>query len=632
MKRQSLALLIHPFGNRLVSRASLKESVVGCMRSIAELAEKYPTMRLNVVLPGYALECLDGLLLSELREHGKRGAIEWLVTGYTEPFVSLSPPWLTKANIKLSIEMAAELLDSKPSGYVPPFSNWEPFIVELLKDLGIHYVVLSTAVFPAAARQRCGYWATENLGSSILLFPLHVLHHYNAPAQLGSWLENVFGQDCDGGDGAGVVGVQYLLPLSEPAGIDPLQWLRAAVKGLSRNPMRYQTVRFGDFLSDAPPLGLQYLQPSLDLHGEGEEPGRFRNWLFSHGQVGILHRRMMEVCDSLAPHAGKRAYEKQMRDLFSVQDTNRFLPAPESGFAHLADRLWSYNKLIEIEQRLPEAERARGGQIRIADHLRNGSKCIVMTNRALKAYINHRCGGALFELDFGGRGFNLVAGYDRRRFAAPAVVEAGRSKMAFVDHLLPVGTSLADFEKGEYTELGDLVGGSFDYRVHTAQSGVRAVLARQAVAQQGGRNCPLTVEKVFGLERGRGELSFAYQLSNPTLTPYTFTFATELTFAFPGVAGAQARLRVGRTTVTDLGTHRATLAAATQLAFEDRRAGVRVVIRTQKPVDVWCYPLARSDDGPYQGTTVVLTSTVALAGNGMWSLMGKLVCRSIRKA
>ncbi|MBD3239135.1 MAG: DUF1926 domain-containing protein [Chitinivibrionales bacterium] len=624
-----LALLVHPFKNQLYAKGRLKESADRCGRALSELLGKYSGLRLNVVMPGSALEALDGLLLSELREHQRRGALEWLITGYTEPFLSLSPTWLSRANIETGMSLVADLLGAKPGGYVPPFSNWEPLSIETLRDLGLHYVVTSSSLLPPAARARCGYWATEHLGSSVMVYPTHVAHTYNAPASLSSWLQNAFGQDPDRSERPKLTSLHFLLPLAAGADDEPYRWLRSAVRSLARTQAKYQSVLFADYLGDNPPLGLQYLVGALDVNREGAELHEFRNWLFSHEQVGLLHRRMLEVCDGVSAIRERRGSEKLVRELFTVQDINRYLPAPESGFTHLADRFWSYAKLIEVERKLPQTDRLRGGQIRIADHLRNGHKSIIMANRALKAYINHRSGGAVYELDFGGRSVNLLAAGEPGMRNMPHVILPGRTRASFIDHILPPGLLPADFA-GDYKELGDFVDGWFEYKISKTTTGVRAALARQGAILQGEKNRPLNMEKVFSIERDRAELSFAYQLANNSPGPYSFTFATELSLALPGVAMGKGRLSVGRKRYEDFAWDRILLENVTDLALEDWQTGVRIALKTQKPVGIWCHPIGTPSIG-YQGTALILTLPVEIGPSALWSLVGKLQVRAVRR-
>lgn len=634
MKRHCVALLVHPYKNRLIPREELRESLDGCLRELVAIAEDHRGVRFNLVVPGYILELADGIVLNGIRELRKRGALEWLATGYTEPFVSMSPAWLSRQNVESGIDTYAELLGTKPEGYVPPFANWEPSFIEVLRDLGLTYGVLSEGVFAADYRHRLGFWTAEHAGASIGLFPVHAFHHSNAPASLREWLRHAFGADTEGRTPNTLAGIQYMVPLDAPHTEASLGWLRGAAEALEEMSLEFQSVLFGEYFSDNQPLGLQYVPPSLVFDREREERiHSFGNWLFTHDQVGMIHRKMTEVCGAVASRKDTRTRDRLVRQLFFVQDINRFLPGPASGFPHLSDRLWSYRRLVEIEGVLSEEVHLKGGQIRIADYLRNGSKSIVMSNKGLTVGIDHRKGGAVFELDFRERALNLLAGYNHHPHVVPGIVVPGESRMAFVDHFLPPDVRRAESVGGASTQLGDFLGGRFEYKIKKTKTGVKAVLTRQGALLQGGRNCPLNMEKVFALEGDGSGLSFVYQLSNGSLTPYSFTFATEMTFSLLGAAGGEAQVELGDSEAHTLGREPLWREGIKQLVLTDRRAGVKVQLGLQKEINVWCFPVGDGvgEDTPYQGTTMVISVPVELAGNSAWTLMGKLSCRKLRR-
>jgi hypothetical protein len=255
-----------------------------------------------------------------------------------------------------------------------------------------------------------------------------------------------------------------------------------------------------------------------------------------------------------------------------------------------------------------------------------------MANAGLKVYIDHRSGGTVFELDLEEQRMNVCAGYNPRRHEVPGVVVPGKSRTAFIDHLISNETTLLDFMNGAYTELGDFVRGRFDYNVKKSSSSVKAVLNRQGALLQADKPCPLYMEKVFALEKDTADLSFVYQLSNRSLTPYSFTFATELTLVLPGASRQLARLGCGKSVWKNLAVDRLSQQDVTEFVLEDNSLGLKISVQTQKPVAVWCFPVGQpSGDNPaYHGTTLVLSAPVSLSESSSWTLMGKLSFRAVR--
>lgn len=633
MKRHALALLIQPYKNSLMEQSALKAAADTCIERLITLIGQYPNLRFNLVLPGYILEMIDPLKLTMLREQNKRGTIEWLVTGFTEPFISLSPPWLTRENIRAGIETVTHLLDQQPSGYVPPFSNWEPHVVEIYRELGLGYVVLANALFPRECSQRLGCWSTEHLGSSTVLVPLQTLHHYNAPADVGLWLDNLYSQDSGNSAPVKLLGLRYLVPLEPTGTADCFRWLFDAAAAFDRKLIDYQTVKFSEFLSDNSPLGLQYLPSGMQTSNRDDQLlHSFRNWLFSHDQVGIMHRKMLEVCDLVLQQPSARPPQNLLKKLFFVQDINRFRPSGDSGFSQVTDRSWSYQKLIDIEKSIAETNRARGSQARIIDYLRNGSKSIILSNSTLRVCIDHWYGGGIFEMDYAPRGHNLAAAYVRRKTSLPQVIAAGTSRVLFSDHFFAPETTHADFIDGQDNDLGDFRQGRFEYSVKKTTSDVKVVLTRHGALLQGEHNCPLIVEKVFALENKEPCLSFVYQLSNNSMMAYKTTFATELALLLPGALEDRAKVTAGGQVRGNLAWDRFCVDTITEFSLEDSVAGLKLTVSTQKPVSLWCAPVGHSTrtSPDYQGTSLVLSLPVSLEENSSWKFMGRLVLKKTR--
>jgi hypothetical protein len=358
----------------------------------------------------------------------------------------------------------------------------------------------------------------------------------------------------------------------------------------------------------------------------------FSNYLHTFEQAGIIQRKMMEIADRLESIKDTKDGYSMVRRLFLAQDINRYIPARSSGFTQLGDRLWTYAKMIDIESQLHKKDHIRGGQIRIADLLRNGTKSIVLTNNSMKVCIDHKNGGQMFEMDFRDRSINLMAGYTPQTHNPPRILVAGKSCTSFVDHFLDKECQRAEFLQRLYTQRDDFTRAEFNYTVKKTAAGAKAVLGRQCAVNIYGKNYPLALEKVFGLEGETPSLSFVYQLSNNSLTSYRFKFAIEFTFTLPGVLTNEACVLCADKTYRDLQTENVNLTDVLKWSLHDDALGASVQFMMQKPVEVWMFP-ARGMGGAaerYQGITMVISSPVALGENAKWSLIGKIICRKLK--
>ena len=630
MKRHSIAFLIHPFKNSLIPKNTFREAVNTFAEAVIEIGTSYQNIRLNLVMPGYFLEATDPMLLLQLREMHKKGTIEWLTTGYTEPFLSFSPQWLLNENLKHGMGAFQEYAGTRPAGFVPPFSNWEPSYIDALRTGGIQYTVISRSLLANQYRTRLGYWITEFAGSSTVLFPVHSVYPSVVAGNMETWIQEQFNADAGSMAPVKLLCIDFLCPLlSEDMSITQ-EGLKQAAAVFDRLLLTYQPIRFTEFLSSNPPLGLMYLPQSLVVRRDDADPApHFLNYLHSFDQIGIIQRKLMDIADSIESRKDSKHTEPVRKTLFFVQDINRYMPSTTSGFTRLRDRMWCYEKLIELERGLRERDDIAGGQIRIADFLRNGSKNIIMTNKNLAVYLDHKNGGSVFELDFRRRRLNVCAGYNPSRHVLPMVIEPGLSYTLFVDRFVETSTQAEQYRSGGAGELGDFFSGTYDYKIKKTETSIKASLSRQGSLLQGGKTCPLSMEKVLGLEKDHPTLPFVYQLTNNSLTPYIFRLAIELTFSLPGIAGNTAYLVHGKHKRAALKGGLVELPQVAQWLLCDPACGVMVHCTLQKPVDVWCYPAVPPGVDPQQAeaVTLVLTAPVTLDGSGMWSLLGKLQFR-----
>ncbi len=626
MKRHSIALLIHPYKNVLIKQDAMQGMLDAFAEKLVAVTHAHPNLRINLTLPGYMLQLLNPLILSKLNELQKSNCLEWLTPGYTEPFLSFSPQWLCGENIKCGLDTFEQLVGARPCGYVPPFSNWEPCLIPVLNDNRINYAVLSRTLLPASFQAYCGYWIAEHLGHAMAVIPFQTLHYYNAPASVAEWMENSILQSPDKSGPLSVV-IDYLVPLIPHSSRDPFRWLASFAESLDTLLITCQMNLLHELPTLAPPLGLQSIASSLAFkHENSETLVQCSNYLHTFDTVGIMQRKMMDVAENIRAHGDSREMMPLLKQLFAAQDINRYLPNTASGFKHLRDRFWTFGQMVAIDHALQKRDKISGGQIRIADYLKNGTKSIIMSNKSLKVYIDHKNGGQIFELDFLDRASNLMTCFNPACHTLPRIIAPGKSPTSFTDYFCDQTVQPSEFINGTVKHYGDFIASPFEYKIKKTASSVKTILSRQGSIALNGKPFPITMEKVFGLEKDKPELSFVYQLSNHALTTYAFTLAVEINLSLPGMLHHQVELIDGRKKrYTSALFEKIVLEEATESVFVDRKTGVEIRFKTQKPVTLLFYPAALSS--PYQGTKCLLLAPVSLAENGVWSLMGKLICR-----
>jgi hypothetical protein len=660
MRRDRVILLLQPYKNRLMPQKGLAAAVSRFAGTLLDVCATYPRLRFNAALPGYMLELIDRRLLAGLAGAVKRGAVECLCTGYTEPFISFSPLRLTGENIALGVRTFSELTGEAPAGFVPPFSNWEPSYIDMLYGTGLKYAVVSDELLAGGSGGGAGYWITESTGNSMAVFPARSYHRRNAPQDLSEWIRGEFPESTPEGTPRVLV-LKYMYSLESPepgicvghdgaegraGGGRQLSWLERTAAELDKRILELQTARFKDVVGDVPPLGLHYFPSGLVPPCGAPVTPYFLNYLHCYDQISVMQRKLMAAGDSVAALKDANLAARLKRALFFVQDINRFLPHDGAGFACMPDRLWTYGKLIDIEGELYERRGARGGLIRLSEFLRNGYKSVIMANRALKLYIDHKNGGQVYELDYLERAFNACAAYNPAIRQSPEAIDPRESRLAFCDKIFLGRPAYADYKNGNAADCGNFSTLPMEYSFKGSPNGVRILLSATGTFSQGGSQTPITLDKAFGLEKDSAELTYSYKLGNPTPTAYAFAFAIEIPLSLPGVPTKHARLKAGKRTFNINAETPISVNGLTEWEIDDEEAGVRIEFVTQKKINVWLFtqdadisvtnyrsaepPGAAKFTGAH-GTTLMITSPTEIEPSSTQSFTGRIRFKKIRR-
>ena len=629
MKRDQLIFLIQPYKNALMHKKPLSSSINRFAERLLALCERFPRLRFNVALPGYVLECIDPLIVSSMRNMFKRGQIEWLCTGYTEPFLSFSPQWLTNENILTGMKVFTELTGEAPLGYVLPFSNWEPSHIDLFSNAGLKYAVISNTLLSKNEAKSCGYWITEHTGSSIAVFPVWSYHSYNAPQTIMEWANENFPADKSTPK---MLTLRYLYSLgTEDKNItEQLEWIEKIAAEIDKHILELHPLRFKDVIGDTPPLGLHYFPSSLaPSHNEPVSP-YFLNHLHCYDQIGILQRKLMEACDAVNTVNDARLTDKLKHQLFFAQDINRFLPSENAGFCSITDRLWSYGKLIETERELYKLKKAQNGTIQLTDFLRNGYKSIIMSNSHLKVYLDHKNGAQIYELDCSDTLFNAAAVYNPKIRSRANVITPRESRLGFCDKIFTEPLTCGNYLSGISKDSANFSDSPFEYTFKNTPAGVKVLLSRLGGFIKDGRSCPLGIEKVFGLEKNSSTLSYSYKLSNNSLTDYSFTLGIELPLALAGCLNKEALLVCNKKRY-DLSSEKPVIVEnATTWEIEDWYLGVKMQFVTQKSMNVWIFSPEIGQIRSSNGIIMMINCPVTLDPNGTFALTGKISFKKLK--
>jgi hypothetical protein len=300
MKRQTIALIIRPYKTALMGRAVLKEALDRFAGQLADLGAAFQNIHFSVVIPGYMLEFIDPLLTAKLRELNKRGALEWLTTGYTEPFLSIIPRELLKENIRLGVDVFNESVGCRPSGFFPSCSNWDSSFLDILRETGFHFCALNRCILPETMRPLAGFWITEQNSVPMPLIPYTSFDGTSAPESLLGWCEALNGAEAEKESNPRLYCLEFRVELAGENAAKSYQWLADTMKALDQAVLTSQSICIAEYLAEHGPLGLAHIPPSLAPDNvNGKTVAAFLNELYTYDQVGILTRRLLEASDNL---------------------------------------------------------------------------------------------------------------------------------------------------------------------------------------------------------------------------------------------------------------------------------------------------------------------------------------------
>jgi len=627
MKRYALALLLHPYKTGIVPRSQLRAATSHLIETLCLVLQRFPQMRFNLVLPGYILEAADPLLSARLRDLCKRSLLEMICTGYTEPFLSLSPTDLTVKNIMHGIKVIEEHTGQTPRGFLPPFSNWEPSFIEHLRNSGFRYSLLSNELFSPETQCVPGYWVAEHTGTSIGLIGTNILGTSAIHNNFIDSIRSLFANETEAIQEPFAV-MHYLLSLQPDKLEESCATIMHMAEAIDKNLLQYQPVCIGDFLSTIHPVGMQYIPASLQTQRFGTVDLHFMNFLFSFDQIGFLQRKVLDIFDRLTGYLSDKKATPLLHELFFAQDINRFLPGKEAGFEVASDRFDTYRHIIGIDAKLRELSGNSGVRTRITDFLHNGGKTIILSNKSLKLFIDPQCGGQITGLDFRPRQINLCGMYNPVRRKLPDIIVSGSSRTWFLDRIVQEPNTTPDSAAHLFSDISTLHRGSMNYKIRKNGEGITISLLQAGSFLTEDKLQPLSLEKVFGIENEHPELSFVYQFSNPSLMPYRFEFATELNMFLPGFSRGAGEIFAGKSHYSPTNNQLLHLPDLTSWHLDDHYSGVRITFHLQKPMSLW-FP-APPAGAASEGVPMILTAAVAMEPSSRFKIVGKITFKSIK--
>ncbi len=244
-----------------------------------DVLERHPGVRIALHYSGCLYEWLEAHAPGHLDRIGRlarAGRLELLGGAFYEPILPLIPPGDRVGQIRLQSRYMKDRFGAAPRGIWLAERVWDPALPETLERAGVEFTLLDDAHFLGAMDDDPvgGYYATEHLGSSVLLFPisekLRYLIPFREPEETIDHLRAMASQAAAEGKPEPVAAI---VDDGEKFGLWPetaawvygtagkAGWLERFFTLLEENVSWLRCATFGEALDTQPPRGRVFLPP-----------------------------------------------------------------------------------------------------------------------------------------------------------------------------------------------------------------------------------------------------------------------------------------------------------------------------------------------------------------------------------
>lgn len=380
--------------------------------------------------------------------------------------------------------------------------------------------------------------------------------------------------------------------------------------------------------------------------------GYWRQFLVKYPEINTMHKKMLRVSDKVSTLPVGQRKQRAQDELWKGQGNCAYWHGVFGGIYLPHIRAANFAHLIAAEALADGGQRGAHGLI--SDFDSDGSMEVEVASPEMMLTIDPGDGGSVVEWDWRPRRINLVNVLTRRRESyhrqlqeAGAPTEVGTDgavetihstrvrvkeqgldqfllydwyrRSSFIDHVIVPATTLEDFYRSQYGEIGDFVNQAYTLRLVHRRGTVELVLVRDGKVWIGNDQRSLRIEKRFTLEEKRSQLTVAYRIMAMEGHAISIMLGVETNWALtdPG-ASIVAN--------TDRGAAREKRAVetVTRIEFGEPGWGGTAALTLSRPGSVWVFPLeavSNSEGGferTFQGVTCLCQWPVHLAPQEPW--------------
>ncbi len=423
-----------------------KDAFERCYSPFIDILEKYPLVKCNLHISGPLYDWIilnQKYFIEKIRSMTKKGQLEIISGGYYEPILPIIPDEDKISQIRVMNQFIKKHFGIKPEGIWIAERVWEPYLARIIHNASLRYTFLDDTHFRFAGlmgKEFFGYYATEDAGKEIFVFPISKTLRYKIPFSRPEEAVQIlkgFSQEKD-----------VLITLfddGEKFGLWPHTfewvytkgWLDNFFRLLSENTEAITTVTAHEAIERFTPEGLIYLPTaSYEEMGEwvlnaeafrsyeklkkyvterGEDKrwvyflkgGFFRNFCSKYTRINFMHKKMVFLSNKIHSHKGFKNLKRVLNPLWQAQCNCGYWHGIFGGFylGHIRSAI--YENLIIAEKELDKSISKKFPAIERCDFNFDGYDETVLKNQHFILTLSDK-GASIIELSCKDKCFNLL--------------------------------------------------------------------------------------------------------------------------------------------------------------------------------------------------------------------------------
>jgi len=580
--------------------------------------------------------------------------------------------------------LISRTLGHQPRGAWLRGSAWNPTLPALLNRSGFTYTLLDESLLEGRCqREGDGYHIAERDGFTIAVFPID---QFLQQRLFGGRepVDAVLREHAHGSQPRTAV-----FAMENLRDKDALGRLTGLLNRLRGHGEWIKTSTFSGFMEQQGPVGRTYPTAPFSSIIASEGLVDWERFATAYPEVNFLHKRMLMASyhvnrvrrkvqarlranpDTANAEQVRAAVEEACTTLWKAQNHRVYWHGEHRGIYDARKRQVAYSHVLRAERLATEL--ARGNktapptfQVRSVDFDCDGRRELLVDSGQLGAILSPHRGGGLMALELKDRDVALgsvlrrhpeayhdeptstdiqlvgipMESYDELdedEITASSSSHAThdddnrpwfdrRARLSFVDHFLAPGTTVENWARNCYREVGDFLDATYEVIRQRDEvpedTGVLQLGRNGTVQTETGRSL-VRVEKKFLFSTAMPRLRVEYRLINRYFEPAPAWFGVEANFALFGGGGAAAGFRAmcASSDVEGSVSSPRELRRVGYLEIIDERADLVLCLYLEEAMDVWLAPVqtvTRSRRGVHklhQGVSVLVHGVQDLWGS-----------------